>query len=285
MIRAGLAAVLTVTAAGFCAATLVRLAPGFGVDERELDTRFGETARQAIQRQSGADRNISQFYGKYLARLMRGDLGNSNAFQRPVGELLTERLPVTVDAVARALVCAWTLGLGLAMWLTAARVPVVSVSATAASALLLCVPAPVLGLLFLLAARTGGDPAWPVAGAVSLAIFPRVFRYGRGILGGVASAPHVLMARARGVSPARVLAAHILAPAAPSLLAVLGTSVSIAFAAAIPIEVVCDYPGLGQLAWKAALQRDMPLLVGITLIASVIVTAANSLASIAGDTT
>jgi len=46
--------------------------------------------------------------------------------------------------------------------------------------------------------------------------------------------------------------------------------VSAAFAAAIPVEVLCDSPGLGQLAWQAALKRDLPLLINITLLVSVL---------------
>jgi peptide/nickel transport system permease protein len=46
--------------------------------------------------------------------------------------------------------------------------------------------------------------------------------------------------------------------------------VSVAFGAAIPIEVLCDSPGLGQLAWQAALKRDLPLLVDITLLVALV---------------
>jgi peptide/nickel transport system permease protein len=60
------------------------------------------------------------------------------------------------------------------------------------------------------------------------------------------------------------------------MLALAGVTVSIAFGAAIPVEVVCDYPGLGQLAWKAALARDLPLLVNLTLIIALVTVAANS---------
>jgi ABC-type dipeptide/oligopeptide/nickel transport system permease component len=43
-------------------------------------------------------------------------------------------------------------------------------------------------------------------------------------------------------------------------------SFAIAFGAAIPIEALCDSPGLGQLAWQAALSRDLPLIVNVTLV-------------------
>jgi peptide/nickel transport system permease protein len=108
------------------------------------------------------------------------------------------------------------------------------------------------------------------AAVIALVIFPRVFRYARAILGRVAGAPHVVMARALGVRPWRLVWAHLLRPCAPAMLALLGVSVSVAFGAAIPIEVLCDSPGLGQLAWQAALKRDLPLLVDITLLVALV---------------
>ena len=53
------------------------------------------------------------------------------------------------------------------------------------------------------------------------------------------------------------------------MLALAGVSVVMAFGAAIPVETLCDVPGLGQLAWKAATARDLPLLVTLTLMMAV----------------
>jgi len=122
-----------------------------------------------------------------------------------------------------------------------------------------------------------------VAAVVALVLFPRVFRYARGILAQVSGMPHVMAAQARGLRPARILLAHVLTPSAPTILALAGVSVSVAFGAAIPIEVVCDYPGIGQLAWKAALERDLPLLVDITLLVTIMAVVSNSVADMAGS--
>ena len=54
--------------------------------------------------------------------------------------------------------------------------------------------------------------------------------------------------------------------ASAELLALAGATVSLAFGAAIPLEVVCDSPGLGHLAWQAATARDLPVLVALTLL-------------------
>jgi ABC-type dipeptide/oligopeptide/nickel transport system permease component len=64
------------------------------------------------------------------------------------------------------------------------------------------------------------------------------------------------------------------------LVALAGVSVSLAFAAAIPVEVLCDLPGLGQLAWKAALGRDLYLLTNLTMIVTVVTLIANSSADL-----
>ena len=62
------------------------------------------------------------------------------------------------------------------------------------------------------------------------------------------------------------------------LFALLGVSTSMAFGAAIPIEALSDSPGIGQLAWFAAINRDLPLIMNLTLIVTLITVTSNSLA-------
>jgi peptide/nickel transport system permease protein len=62
------------------------------------------------------------------------------------------------------------------------------------------------------------------------------------------------------------------------VLALAGVSVSMAFGAAVAVEVVCDLPGIGQLAWKAALARDLPLLVTLTMLVTLATQMANAAA-------
>ena len=78
-----------------------------------------------------------------------------------------------------------------------------------------------------------------------------------------------------------MLLAYVLLPAAPQLAALAGISVSLAFGASIPIEAICDTPGVGQLAWRAALDRDLPLLVNITMLVALMTLVVNSLADLA----
>jgi peptide/nickel transport system permease protein len=143
--------------------------------------------------------------------------------------------------------------------------------ATGLSGLLLCVPSAALALLIFVYAG-------PVRAVVALAVFPRIFQYLQNVLSHAAAQPHVMAARARGIGPGRILLWHILPVAAPQVLALAGVSVSMAFGAAVAVEVVCDLPGIGQLAWKAALARDLPLLVTLTMLVTLATQMANAAA-------
>ena len=261
--------VLTILLGGLIGATLVRNAPGFGVDEREFDARFNaETVRRIRHESDGGRNSVVSYYLRYLWGALHGDLGISATFHRPVSALIAERFPETARSVGAGLACGWMLGMLSALIAAAIARPAFDMLTGSIAAFFLCLPSSVLALTMVLAGRLEERAA--VAGVIALVIFPRVFRYARAILGRVACAPHVLMARAKGVRPLRLVWAHVLRPATPAVMALLGVSVSVAFGAAIPIEVLCDSPGLGQLAWEAALKRDLPLLVDITLLVALL---------------
>jgi ABC-type dipeptide/oligopeptide/nickel transport system permease component len=258
-------------AGGLLAATLVRLAPGFAVDERELDPRLNASSRDAIARDRTADSNIGRYYWNYLAGLAHGDLGQSISLRRPVKELLIERAGTTLRSVGAGLAIAWAAALLVAIALEIFRRPLLDLFATFLSGGALCLPAAVLALVFL---YLGAAPAHALAGV----LFPRVFRYVRNVLRQAAGLPHVLAARARGVGELRIIAAHLLVPVAPELIALAGVSVSMAVGAAVPVEVLCDSPGVGQLIWQAAMARDLAVLVNVTLLIVALTLSANLLA-------
>jgi ABC-type dipeptide/oligopeptide/nickel transport system permease component len=67
--------------AGFCGATLLRFAPGFDVDERELDTRLSADSLARIRESHAADRNLFAYYARFLTGALSGDLGVSRNTQ------------------------------------------------------------------------------------------------------------------------------------------------------------------------------------------------------------
>ncbi len=256
-------------------ATLVRLAPGYGVEERELDPRWSAQSIEALRQKQLLHEGLGSFYFHYLSALARGDFGESNSLKRPVRELLRQRLPVTGNSVVRGLGVAWLAAGLLASLGLASRGGLYEASSTALSSLLLSLPSAVVAMLAV-HLRT------PVFCAISVVVFPRLYRYIRSLLGRSYDQPHVLAARARGLGSGAIFWRHVLPVAAPPLLALFGVSFAIAFGAAIPIEALCDSPGMGQLAWQAALSRDLPLIVNITLVVCLVMLAANSFADLAG---
>ena len=256
-------------------ATLVRFAPGYGVQERELDPRWSPQSVEALRQKEVFREGLVSFYFHYLSALAHGDLGQSDSLKRPVRDLLRQRLPVTAESIVRGLGVAWLAAGVLASIGLASRGWVYEASGAAFSSFLLSLPSAVVAMLAV-QLRT------PVFWAIGVVVFPRLYRYIRSLLMRSYDQPHVLAARARGLRSGAIFWRHVLPLAAPPLLALLGVSFAIAFGAAIPIEALCDSPGLGQLAWQAALSRDLPLIVNVTLIVCLVMLAANWFADLAG---
>jgi peptide/nickel transport system permease protein len=270
-----LALVATVLLGGLFSATLVRLAPGFDVDEQQLDPHLNAESVQALRAARRQEHNIFQFYFSYMNRAAHGDLGTSLALGQPVRTLLRDRAPLTLRLLVVGLGLGWVAALTLALTAAWLRLSAYDLLTTLVSGTFLCIPAAVLALLSVL---------WNVPGslAIALIVFPRIYRYARNLLAKSYSLPHIITARAKGLGEARILFWHVLPGVAPQLLAVAGVSVSMAVGAAIPVEALCGLAGVGQLAWQAALARDLPLLVNITILVTLVTLLANSGADVIG---
>jgi len=245
--------------ASFAGAMLMRIAPGFSSDEQELNSGLSAQSLEAIRRAHLADANIPRFYAEYIVSLVRGDLGTSRSLNQPVKDLLRERLPVTLANLAFALAAGWLLGLALAIAAQVWDIRALSLFANGLSGTFISTPAAALALVFLLL-------RWPPAFAAALLVFPKIYRYVQNLLQQSSEMPHVLTARAKGAGPWRVLAWHVAPIAFPQMIALVGVSISIGIGVLLPIEVVRDVAGIGQLAWHAAQSRDLPLLVNLTMV-------------------
>lgn len=259
----------TVLVGGLVTAALVRMSPGFDSDERLLDARLDGDSLAAVRAEHAANRNILHFYALRLSGMLHGDLGESPTLHQPIAKLIAARLPVTAELMAVGVAGGWMLALGLALPAVIYRRRMISGIAGTLSTCMLCLPPAAVAVLIF---TWGG----PVRIIVALVLFPRLFDYCRNLLEDAYARPHILMARAKGLGPARILMRHALPVAAPQFLALAGISVSMAFGACIPVETLCDLPGIGQLAWKAAIARDLPLLVSLTMMITVLTQLCNT---------
>lgn len=260
--------------ASLVGATLMRIAPGFTSDEQELNSRLSSQSIQAIRQARLDQGDIPHYYAGYIASLLRGDLGVSQSLNQPVRELLRERLPVTLRSIALALGLAWFLGLALAVTSQIAKSRIFTFFTDGLSGAFISTPAAVLALLFVVL-------RWPPELAAAFLVFPKVYRYCHNLLQQSYKMPHVLTAWAKGAGPWRTLGWHVAPTALPQLLALVGVSISIVIGVLLPIEVICDVPGVGQLAWQAAESRDLPLLINLTLVVAFVTVCATMLSDAA----
>jgi peptide/nickel transport system permease protein len=261
--------VIVVLLGGFAAAALVRYSPGFGSIPEDLDPAISPETLQALHARYESNNPLPVFYAHYLAGAFRGRFGTSVSLNQPVSDLLRRRAPVTVRLIASGAAGGLLLGGFLAWTAVWTRSKFLETTAFSVSGLLLAVPPAVLALAFFFYRA-------PLAVALALALFPRLFGTMRTLLEDAWRSPVLLAARARGVAPWTVAIRYVLGMAAPQLFAIAGIALVIAFGSDIPIEAICGIPGIGALALQAAVARDMPLLCALALIITFFVTFVHS---------
>lgn len=259
LLRSLLSLTIAVLAGGFIASALVRYSPGFEIDENSWNPQISAATQAAIHARRQYENQLPRFYVRYIAKALQGDFGESDVFHVPVSGLLRDRAGVTVWLMFWGVAGGMLLGGWLAWLAVWPRRAGLTIPAVMVSGLLLALPPAVLALAFYF---TGA----PLGLAVALAILPRVFGTMRALWSDLYGSGALLAARARGMSPWMLGWRYVLNPAAGRLIALGGVALVTAFGVLIPIEALCDVPGIGQLAWHAAISRDLPLLCGLALI-------------------
>ena len=245
---------------------LMRFAPGYLSDAREMDARYGDAARQELSAEAARSTTLKQMLSTEFGGWTHGDLGVSRQYDVPVLELILPRIAITTGLLLRAISLAWTLALCLALVSSAGRSP--SLLWQFPSTLLLAVPIAAMATICMLT-----DHGGPVL-VMMLLVAARDFKFLDRILRKAWRDPHLLQARAQGLSTTRLVYAHILPSITSQLLALATLSLVTALSAMVPVEVIFSVPGLGQLAWNAAMNRDLPVLLAVTMFMAVAVTLA-----------
>lgn len=242
---------------------LVWHAPGRGIDESAWGAN-GPATPTGPQWSSYA-----QFASWYAGELLHGRGGNSSQFGVPVTELIAERAAVTAGNAWRGFAAAWIAAFAAGI-LSHFR-PASGRIALAAGSLLLSLPSAFVVLTLVL----WGAPSWA---ALAACLWPKAYSYWEALLAAGRRRPHVLSLIAQGAGPWRVQWHGIWRPNLRQFLGLVAVTVPLLLGALIPVEVLCDQPGLGHLAWHAVTARDLPMLTSLTLLFTVI-TSAMSLAA------
>lgn len=250
----------------------------------------------------GLDQPLHERFGRWVANIAQGDLGNSIvAGGQPVLDEIGARLGASVALVGGALALVLLGGLAFGVLAAALRGTWLDWVVRTLCYFNTAAPSFWVGLLALyvfsielgwLPAGGTSDPRAVDGGGLDLAhvVLPMAVLamtqyawftlYVRNTLLEVLREDHVRFAQAQGVGEVGVLLRYALPSALIPFVTLIGTHLSELVGGTILVEAIFGWPGLGQLTLQAALGEDIPLLVGITLCASVLVVLGNLLADV-----
>ncbi|NUR88316.1 MAG: ABC transporter permease [Nonomuraea sp.] len=278
---------VVLVAVTFLSYALLTLLPGDPVTQI-LGLSASEEARAQLTRELGLDQPLLVRYGDWLGGLLTGDFGDSYITRVSVGSELAERLPVTLELLVAAQVVA--LGLAVPVGVAAARRAgrAVDQALTAISFALLSTPVFVLGVLLILVfavtwhvvPATGWTPlsvdlGWNITsvllpaitlGCGQLAVYARLLRTD---LIATLQEDYITLARARGLSPGRILWRHALRPSTITLITAVGLNLGALIGGTVIIETLFGLPGIGRMIVDSIFSRDYLTVQGGVVLISV----------------
>ncbi|MCC7281771.1 MAG: ABC transporter permease [Acetobacteraceae bacterium] len=280
---------------------LVRLAPGdpatvIAGEAGAADELFLAQLRQEF----GLDQPLATQLGIYLKAVLSMDLGFSYRQQRPVLEVLGEKLPATLLLTGAAFVLSLLAGVVLGV-LASMRVGKWSDSVITVIALFFyATPIFWVGLMGILlfsvkfgwfpaygmytiganlsGLEAAGDVLWHlVLPATTLALFHMAVyaRMTRASMLEVRDLDFVRTARAKGLGERRIVVRHVLRNAVLPVVTIAGVKAGYLVGGSIVVETVFAWPGIGRVAFEAVMQRDYNVLLGVFVLTSAMVILVN----------
>jgi peptide/nickel transport system permease protein len=276
--------------------------------------------REAYMKRWGLDRPVHEQFVRYLANVLRGDLGESFTTRRPVVQDLRQFLPGTVELAMAALVVSVVFGVPLGIWaavrhnswvdhltrvlsLVGAASPIFWTGLIALHIFYyrlewapgpgrldthLQMPAAVTGFTLVDTLLAGDMERF--ASALRHTILPAlvlgwfimgiVSRTMRAALLEVLAADYVRTARAKGLGETVVVGGHALRNALIPIVTVTGLNFASLLSGAVLTETVFAWPGIGRYAVTAAVRLDYPAILGVTMITAIVYLAVNFLVDV-----
>ncbi|MEM6438870.1 MAG: ABC transporter permease [Pseudomonadota bacterium] len=282
---------------------LLKLAPGDTVDALVGD--MGGADAQFIARlraEYGLDQPVWVQLWRYMAKMAVFDFGWSFVYEQPVATVLLDRLWVTLTLMAASLFFAFTIGVALGAIAARRAYSAADNVISTLGLVFYATPSFFLGLMMIVvfsvylgwlpvggvrtiaAFYTGWDHVVDVArhfvmptAALSLIYLAFYLRLMRASVLEVAELDYVRTARAKGAGEARLMFHHIMRNALLPVVTLLGLQFSTLLGGSVVVETIFTLPGLGELAYRSVVQRDMNTLMGIIFLSSVIVVVVNFL--------
>ncbi|HEX6118493.1 MAG TPA: ABC transporter permease [Dongiaceae bacterium] len=246
---------------------------------------------EIVRTQLGLDRPVYEQYGRYVWKLANGDLGRSYLQRTQVTTLIWARLPATALLMLGAIFCELLIGLPLGMIAGSRRGTATDQAVMVSALVFVSMPQFVISLtlLYFFAYWLGWFPIGGY-GEFKHLVLPSITL---GLLGGgwyarvtrssvieVLRQDFIRTARAKGLGRWRIVSVHILPNAILPVVAMVGIDIGYFMAGLVIVEPIFGWPGIGQLTWQAISQIDIPIIMGVTLLAACAVVLGNLLADL-----
>ena len=286
---------LTASMAIIIGITLIAFLLSFLIPADPVRMLAGRSATQetveSIRHELGLDQPLPVQYLKYLTRLAHGDLGRSYKQKTEVSTLIWSRLPATLMLMAGAIFFELFIGIPAGIYAATRRGARGDKAAMILSFTGVSAPQFVVGLLLLyvFAYRLALFPLGGF-GTFKHLILPAITL---GITGGgwysrmmrssmidVLQQDYIRTARAKGLKEPSVVLIHAMRNAVLPVIAMIGLDIGFFMNGAVVVESVFGWPGIGQLAWQAIQVIDIPIIMGVTLVAALSIVIGNFLADL-----
>lgn len=288
---------------------MVRAAPGGPLTAARRNPNISKEQIEAIEEKLGLNDPLPVQYGRWLGSMLRGDMGDSIKFRRPVADMIGERVPNTLLLVGASFLV--TLLVATPIGILSARKPysLFDYSMTTITFIGQAIPVYWLGLglivIFYVTIKNPftGVPLFPVGGmntrgqegnlldmlwhmvlpvsALSLGWIAWYSRFLRSSMLDVLHEDYVRTARAKGLAERGVYYKHALQNAILPLVTLIALDLPSLFAGALFVETIFSWPGMGRLFWDAAKGRDYPVLLGVVMLTAVLIIVCNIIADLA----
>jgi peptide/nickel transport system permease protein len=279
---------------------LMHLAPGGPLAVYTLNPTVTAQDIARVKHQFGLDQPVYVQYVKWAFGLLTGHWGYSFFGGRPVGVIVLERIPATLELMGSSLALALVIGVATGIVAALRRNTFIDYATATAAMLALSLPTFWFGLLgiYVFAQTLGWLPAGGIASTGGGGIIDRLqhlvlpmlvlafvlvaqwSRYTRSAMLEILTQDYMRTARANGLGPARVLLGHGLRAALVPLITLAGLQVPLLVGGALVTETVFSWPGMGLLFVNALGTRDYPVLMAILMVGALFVVLGNLLADV-----
>jgi peptide/nickel transport system permease protein len=230
-----------------------------------------------ITEELGLDRPLPEQYGIFLSNALKGDLGRSvTGDRKPAVEIILSRLPASLQLAGVALLISVLVGLPLGVLAARRKGSFLDTSARVLALLGQSVPPFWLGIILmyvfavwlrLLPTSGFGGIKYFILPAITMStvIVAAVTRLTRSSMLDVLNLEYIKLARIKGLSERIVIWKHVLRNSLIPVVTFIGQFLPIMITGAMVIETVFSWPGIGRLAYEAAMFRDFPVLQAVVL--------------------